>query len=225
MADENADPELDPDGNPIPPVEGGEEPPKKEEAPEGAEGAGGEEEPPVIEDVVIEEKDIPIRSSMEHIIARKNKQIEKLKSKPADPDLDLDPDPNEDSGLRQEVEILKDAAISTADKDDLQALFKNEPDAAKLENSIKSYMKHPAWQGVPPAAIYHHLAFENAAKIGAKKKDIADKEANATRGAGNGNRASGGKSSIPTEAEQREMSDAEITKLGNDIAQGRYELE
>ena len=221
MADENADPELDPDGNPIPPVEGGEEPPKKEEAPEGAEGAGGEEEPP--EDVVIEEKDIPIRSSMQHIIARKNEKIKKLENKD---DLPDDEEIEElESSMQKQIDVLKDAAISTADKDDLQALFKNEPDAAKLENSIKSYMKHPAWQGVPPAAIYHHLAFENAAKIGAKKKDIADKEANATRGAGNGNRASGGKSSIPTEAEQREMSDAEITKLGNDIAQGRYELE
>jgi len=221
MADENADPELDPDGNPIPPVEGGEEPPKKEEAPEGAEGAGGEEEPP--EDVVIEEKDIPIRSSMQHIIARKNEKIKKLENKD---DLPDDEEIEElESSMQKQIDVLKDAVISTADKDDLQALFKNEPDAAKLENSIKSYMKHPAWQGVPPAAIYHHLAFENAAKIGAKKKDIADKEANATRGAGNGNRASGGKSSIPTEAEQREMSDAEITKLGNDIAQGRYELE
>ena len=231
MADEESDPKVDDEGNPIE-IEGGEEPLKKDEGTEPLEGGEGgeegkEEEPP--EDLDIEEKDIPVRSSMEHIIARKNKQIEKLKSKPADDDYDPDDDDDgdDDGGLKKQVKVLTDAVIGTADETDLQTLFKKEPKAAELENSIRSYMKHPAYKGVAPAVIFHHLAFDNAARIGAKKKAIADKEAGDASGAGKGNRASGGggKQALPTEAEMRDMSDEETIKLGNDIQQGKYELE
>lgn len=220
MAEEITDPKLDDEGNPIV-VEGGEEPPKKDD-PEGAEGAGKEEDP----DDRIEEKDIPVRNSQEHIIARKNLKIKKLEAKVKDDDDDEElEEEEEEKGLQGQIDVLSEAVIGTADEADLQGLFKSDPESKKFENRMRSYMNHPAWKGVPPLAIYHHLAFSGAAAIGAKKRAIADKEADDTKGAGSGNRASATKGSLPTEEEMRDMSDTEITKLNNDIQRGKYELE
>ena len=182
----------------------------------------------VEEDADIEDDQIPVRSSAAHIIARKNRQIEKLKSKI---DKDDESDEDEDFGddlspethkainrrIQEKIDPIVESVIGKADEDELNTLFSKEPEAKTYEKRIRAYMKHPAYKAVPPAAIYHHLAFESAAKVGAKKKEIADKEAAQLGGGGTSHRSKARKGGLPTAEEIDAMSDDEFQALQNKV--------
>ena len=216
---------------PLPGDEGVELPPKSEVVPlEGAEPPEGAEEPPPPEDEGVAPEDIPVRGSAAHIIARKNKQLEKLRSK-VDPDEDpeipedLYQDPV-DKKISEKISPLVDAIAKRADEDEVAELFKDEPEAKKLEKSIRAYMDHPAWSAVPPKAIYHHLAFSQAAKVGAQKKALADEEAGAMRGGGSSRRqAPRATGNIPSAEEIANMSDEDFEKLQDKVNQGEYKTD
>lgn len=193
------------------------------------------------DDTIVPE--IPVRKSVaEHIIARKNKQIEKLKSKaelpPVDPEDEYVPpadDDDDDSGLSDDARSAVDKVIDKkiapllkkvigdVDENELKDLFSSEPEAKKYEKHIRAYMGHEAYKGVSPSVIFHHLAFSNAQAIGAKRKNAADLEANQSKGAGRTIKPKGsGASGLPSAEDIDSMSETEFETMQNDVLQGKY---
>lgn len=190
----------------------------------------------------IENLDIPVRSSASHIIARQKRTIEKLRSKESEESDHKAPAQEDDSGnddddddltpqarkalskeINRHVRPLIDSLANKADEDELSSLLSNEPEAKAYEKRIKAYMAHPAWKAVPPSAIYHHLAFEKAASVGMKAKDIANREVLQMRGAGASRRPTDiNLTGIPTAEEQESMSESEFEKLQQDVRAGKY---
>ena len=89
--------------------------------------------------------------------------------------------PEATSRIREEVDKaidpLRKVIFSNADEDELSGLYADEPDAKKFDKELRAYMAHDAWKAVPAEAIYHHLAYGEAAKAGSKKRTTADLEA------------------------------------------------
>lgn len=179
---------------------------------------------------------IPVRSNLQHIIARKNEKIRKLESQGVndtpmddiggddDDDTDLTPDAVKAIGknVQKAIAPLMSKLASDADKAEFEELIKAEPDAAKYANHIKAYMEHDAYKGVSPAVIYHHLAFNAAQAIGAKRKSAADLEAKQNKSGGRTIPAKGNVGNLPSADDIEEMSDAEFEKMENDARQGKY---
>lgn len=180
---------------------------------------------------------IPVRLSVaQHIIARKNDKIKKLESNlkegdegyvpPADDDEDdfnLSDDANKaiDKKLEKAIAPLLGDIASKAEEKEMQELIASEPEAKKYLNHIKAYMEHEAYKGVSPVVIYHHLAFNSAQALGAKKKKTADLEANQNN--------SGGRSivdtkldGLPTADDISDMSDEDFAKMEEEVLQGKY---
>lgn len=207
---------------------------------EGEEGAQGAEQPDkAVEQVVVvppvpvieEEIKVPVRSNYQHIIARKNQQIEKLKAKKEEDggyedggEQGYEDDDNKPL-TKGDLKPLFDTLANDANENELKSLFEIAPEAKKYEKAIRLYMEHPAWKAVPPQAIYHHLAFSATAKeqAKAKAKEIADKEAAQMAGAGSGTReAPKGANGLPSAEEIANMSDAEIEALASKARQGKF---
>src|SRR3990167_4523351 len=214
MAETNAaEPELDDKGNPIVPEDGGEGggiTPKLDAKPdEGAEGAEGQEPAKPEEGETV----IPVRrSAASFIIARKDAKIKKLESRVPDddPDDEIEDDQPDQTAISREVkkqvEPLLKSIAGQVDEGELGDLFASEPESKKLDKTIRLYMQHPAYQGVAPSVIYHHLAFAASQAKGAKKRSAADLEAAQGRGAGSGRRpTSENISGIPTAEEIEDM--------------------
>src|SRR3990167_3652654 len=211
---ESTNPEFDDDGKEI----------KVEEKQEDKVEDEKVEEPKdeVVEEEIPEpkEEEIPVRrSALQHIIARKNEKIKKLESKedeeePEEKEVDID------EKIQRHLKPFQDTLVSQSDEGEVQDLYKSEPTAKKFDKAIRAYMKHPSWSGVPPEAIYHHLAFKVAEAEGAKKRDTADKEAAHTKG--------GGRSIMPKEkdvegilADLDSKTDAEIEEIQTKVLQGK----
>lgn len=218
------DPELDENGKPI--SDGGEDgkddPSKKNESETEIEGEA--------------EPEIPVRkSALQHIIARKNRQIERMRSKDSEENEEKEDD--EDDGelltpeargtIQKEIARAVDPLIksfaSKADEDELASLLNSEPEAAQYEKRIRAYMKHPNYQGVPPSVIFHHLAFDAAADTGAQRKKIADLEAAQKRGGGRTTRPMAKNTGdVPSIDEQNEMTDAQFEELQARVRSGEF---
>lgn len=204
---------------------------------------GGEGEGAEFDDKIDPAKppEIPTRTSnLQHIIARKNKKIEKLENKSGEDGGEGAGDGSGDgagdgsgngsgnSDVTAEVEKaikpLMDILGTQADKDEFEQLIKDEPDAAKYANHIKAYMGHEAYKSVSPSVIYHHLAFNAAKAIGAKKKAAADKEANLHKGGGRNATIvdKGTVGNLPSAEDIDNMSEADFEKMENDARQGKY---
>lgn len=181
--------------------------------------------------------EIPVRNSaIQHILARKDKKIAKLKSKVDDDGGDGDDDGSDDDSplnddaqeainkqVSKAVAPLIDKIASEADEKELKDLVSAEPDAAKYLNHIKAYRGHEAYKAVPASVIYHHLAFKKAAQIGAKKKEAADLEAGQSKGGGRNTTVDTTNSGdFPSPQEISEMSEADFAKMEEDALQGKY---
>lgn len=218
-------PELDEDGKPI---AGG--------------GEGGEDSPKIISKTDDEEAEPIIqlrKSSLQNIIARKNRTIEKLRSKDDEED-DFKPskgdEEDDDEGgltpeargaVQREVELAIGPVIKTlaskADEDELQELFSQEPESLKYQKRIRAYMGHKSYQGVPPSMIFHHLAFDAAETTGANRKKAADLGAGQGRGGGRISKTTGaGTGAIPSIEEQNEMGDADFEALQHRVRTGEF---
>jgi len=194
-----------------------------------------DEEEDEFDDTIDPEKppEIPIRTSVaQHIIARKNKQIEKLKSKKDEEEAgyeedDTEDDPNDTSSvIRKEVSKavapLLGKLASDADEAEFQALIQAEPEAKKFTNHIKAYMAHEAWKGVPPSAIYHHLAWNAAQALGAKRKAAAELEAKQSKGGGRSIHEQGKVGDLPSAEDIQNMSEEEFSQMEKDVARGKF---
>jgi hypothetical protein len=237
MADPNKDSvddvEFDDNGKPIGQEqddvdESGQQPRKKTET-DTDEGQGQEPADPVI----------PVRrSAASEIIARQKRKIKKLESKddedvdeftpPDGGDDDLTPDAQSAVAkeVQRQVQPLMNTLKTKVDEDELQELFVNEPDAKKFEKTIRSYMSHPNYDGVPPEVVYHHLAFGNAGQKQTKRKQAADLEAGQTGSGGTSHRPGTDdeldESGNPTPQELDNMSDEEFEKLQHEVQTGEF---
>lgn len=161
---------------------------------------------------------VPTRSPLQHIIARKNRQIERLKSSTTDEvdqDVELaDDDPRKiaQEEAQRAVAPLLETLRSTRDQEELSALFSTEPEAKKYEKQIRAYMKNEAWAQIPASVIFHHLHFEKAASTGAKRKKVADFEAGQSKSAGSQRRPIRANNELTAE-DINAMSDEEFKKF------------
>lgn len=183
---------------------------------------------------------IPVRNSVaQHIIARKNKQIEKLKSKDENAGGDGTTTPPADENksdltdearsaiskeLDERLAPVVETLVSQADEKELKDLFTSEPEAKKYEKHIKAYMGHESYKGVSPVVIYHHLAFNSALAAGAKKKQAADLAAKQNKGGGNGLPPKNAVSvdNLPTAEDIEGMSEDDFAKMEEDARQGKF---
>ena len=220
--------ELDDDGKPIvkePDESGG--PPLKTKDDTEIEPDGkpdGEEEP--------DEPEVPVRKSVQqHIIARQQDTIKKLRSKQEDevepiedPGKDEDLTPEAQSVVAREVKRAVAPIIQTlvnqADESELQELFETEPEAKDMSKQIRAYMKHPSYKGVPPEVIYHHLAFDKALGGTVKRKTAADREALHQKGGGSTRRPKENLTGdIP---DVNELDDKEFEELQHKAITGKF---
>lgn len=125
------------------------------------------------------------------------------------------------SALNEALDPIREALGQTENEGHLGELYANEPEAKKYDKQIRRYMKTDEYKGVPAEVIYHHLAFAEAAKIGAQKKDIADKDAKGSRAGGHGRRPTK-VSKVPTAEEIDDMSDEEIGKIAERVQRGDF---
>lgn len=247
MADQNSSDkelELDDNGQPIKidDAEGGEGKPPKINSQDNDDGVG-DDKGAGDQNQADAEPEIPVRkSTLQHIISRKNRQIDKLKSRDEDDDEEpvrqvskRNKDDDDDDSLTPEartavekhvarsLDPLVQAIASRADEDELRELISSEPDAAKYEKSIRKYMDHPSYKGVAPSVIFHHLAFSEAAKTGDKRKRAADLEANQSRGGGRSTRSSGSSADgVPSVDEINDMDEAAFEALQNRVRSGDF---
>ena len=168
-----------------------------------------------------EEEEIPVRAStFQYIIARKNKQIEKLKAK-EDEEEELTPEANEalDKKLDERFAPFREGEIARETESLLNNLYADEPEAKEFDKIIRKFMTFEKngvkpYEHIPPAVIYHHLAFGSAEQTGAKKRNAANIEANLSKTKGRTNRPKTEKtaSGLPSVEDMEEMSDADFSK-------------
>ena len=235
MAEEKkpvVDPEDEEDKDPIDPdddAEDGDDPSKKDD---------DEEEDDDDKDEDTDEPKIPLRNSASHIIARKNRKINKLKSDLADKDEDEEEGDGEESDddsltpeartavsreVRRAMGPLTNIIVSNADEGELRELFASEPSSKFYEKRIRAYMGHPAYKGVAASVIFHHLAFDKAATSVADRKRAADLQAKNQRGGGTSRRTADIKDKdLPSMEDMDEMNDEEIGNLGQKVKEGKF---
>lgn len=193
------------------------------------------EEKPLFDDEA--EPVIPVRkSALQHIITRKNEKIKKLESQNKGNDAEQEEVEEEsEDGLSEEargavtkqvqkaIAPLVESLVSKADEDELKELFAAEPEAKKYDKHIRAYMGHDSWKNVPPAAIYHHLAFSAAQATGAKKRQAADLEAKQNKGGGRSFVAKDNDlGNLPSPEDIENMSDAEFEALDQKVLEGKF---
>ena len=243
MADINSadDQELNEDGTPIKPEDGGEggdQPPKKidkdkNDEDDDSEDENGSGDDPDSDDDDTDTPEIPVRrSAASHIIERKTKTIEKLRTKKTEEEEGEEGEDDTDGTdsknsvakeVKKQIDPIVESLGAKADTDELNELFVSEPTAKKYEKRIKAYMNHPSWKQVPPLAIYRHLAFGDAQAIGAHKKKIADTEADHTKGGGRAIRPKNTKAgNVPSVEEMDNMSDEEFEALQHKARIGKF---
>jgi len=173
----------------------------------------------------ITEADVRVRnnSAQAHIIARQKRTIEKLKSQSDDGDYSRD-DGEDEPVTHADLKPIIDAVVGNADEVELNNYLKEEPAAKKYEKAIKVYMNHPAYSQIPVQLIYHHLAFSDATKSGAKKKMVADIEAGQMKSGGTSRRPTDTRNgNLPTADEINNMSAAEFESLTSKARTGAYQ--
>jgi len=221
------EPKLDDEGNPIVepgPDEGEAEPPKKDKPDEGEPADGGEGEEPPEPEKDLDLASIPVRqSAAQNIIARKNKQIAKLKSKAEKEEIEepeADGETDIEEVINQKLTPVVETLTKQIDEGELRDFFQEEPEAKKYEKRMRVYLSHPAYKGVHPSVVYHHLAFGGSQAAAVKKKAAADLEANQTKGGGRSIKPKSGENGLPNVDEINAMSDEELEKLQNQVMSG-----
>ena len=181
-----------------------------------------------------DKEEIPVRKSANasFIIQRQKKTIDNLRKGKKEEDKENDDGEEELTPesrnlvareIEKQIAPIKDTLISRADEEELNNLFKDEPEAKNYEKTIRLYMKSEYYKSVPPSVIYHHLAFGEAENSGANKKRIAEKEAKMSRTKGNQKRPTKtSKGNMPSPEEIEDMDEKEFEALQNDVRQGKY---
>lgn len=167
------------------------------------------------------------KSAKDHIIERKNRQLEKEKKKNEDPTeepvedpIDLDDEITTagkkaiDAAVKKVTDPFIEGAKSTADDQELNDVFAEFPESKKMEKDIRKYMNHSAYKDVPIKFIYLGLAKMEADRQ--VKRNKADEEANTETTGGHGKR----NKALPKIPDVRGMNAKEFEKHERDVEAG-----
>ncbi len=197
---------------------------------------GGSPQKPEIE----KESDIPVRRSVaSEIIARKNRTIDRLRSKVNDGAEEGDGEPptevdegNEEltpearSAVGREVDRRISPIVQTLaskiDEDELQDLLRENPDAKPFEQNIRAYMADSHYSGVPAEVIYHHLTYGKTREEGDKKRKAADMEARQMGSGGSSFREEPSSGGLPSAGDIADMDEKDFDKLQDDVRRGKF---
>lgn len=163
----------------------------------------------------------------DYIIERKEKKIKKLEKEKEEAAEagEEDEDDLEDTFSKDDKEAIekvvekstapfREALRTQADRDELNAVIANHPEAKAMEKKISKYMVHPAYQSVPVENIYLMLAGkENVLQTKKEQVKVKDKK---NQSGGHTRRKVDG-----AEPDYKNMSDEEFDKLDEDLMTGQ----
>lgn len=179
---------------------GDEKPDKSKSKDEGKPKEEGDDEPPVRR---------KYKSAKDYIIERKQRQLDKAKSK-KDEGGDDEGDDGDDDEISPEDEALVEKVVEKKygpalkkiseqeDTSELKDFLAENPDFKPYEAKIRRYMAHPSRSQVPVSAIAYEVAGPELLKLGAKRKAAADDKAKKGQAGGGSSREDerGGKKSV-----------------------------
>jgi len=167
-----------------------------------------------------EDKEPPVRKrpsdfAKERIERKKSKSQGKDDAdtgKDDDEDDDIDPADEKTVGKIVEKALKPFIEKQMADDDDKEVknFLKDNPDFAKYEAKARKYMAHPSRKDVPVQEIFYGVAGKDLMAIGAKRKQIADKEAKKTKSGGGASDAGGVKPVADLTREELEAKQAKV---------------
>ncbi|NCN39981.1 hypothetical protein GW916_01900 [bacterium] len=168
-----------------------------------------------------EDKEPPVRKrpsdfAKERIERKKSKSSGKDDADTDNEDEDDDIDPADEKTVGKIVEKALKPFIEKQMKDDddkeVKNFLKDNPDFAPYEAKARKYMSHPSRKDVPVQEIFYGVAGKDLLKLGAKRKQIADKEAKKTKSGGGASDAGGVKPVSEYTKDELEAKQAEVRK-------------
>lgn len=169
-----------------------------------------------------EDKEPPVRKRPSDFA---KERIERKKSKSQgkdDADTDKDDDEDDDIDPADEKTVGKivekalkpfiEKQMQEDDDKEVKNFLKDNPDFAPYEAKARKYMSHPSRKDVPVSEIFYGVAGKDLLKIGAKRKEIADREAKKTKSGGGASDAGGVKPVSEYTKEELEAKQAEVRK-------------
>ena len=145
------------------------------------------------------------KRNVDFIIERKNKQIEKLKSKGNVANADEDDDDDDDLDISDKAIIDKRVAkvltpyiqkqMQEEDANEISEFVAKNPDFAPYADRVKKYAQHPTRKDLPIKALFYEVAGDDLLMIGAKRaKELGDKAKESSAGGGSSQGGDGAKS-------------------------------
>lgn len=184
----------------------------------------------------------PVRkTALQHILDRKQKQIDKLKADqktviPEAPALKNEPlvtvddlTPEDEAKFDRFMQKKYGTKLETIDQlssqteethlnDEISEFLTKDPNGEAFKpfiDKIKSWAKHPSRANVPVSAIAYEIAGKKLMEIGAAQARAADKAQRDSAGTGSSNRGSNGGQKLI-----KEMSDTEFMALQTKVLTG-----
>lgn len=145
------------------------------------------------------------KRNVDFIIERKNKQIEKLKSKGNVANADEDDDDDDDLDISDKEIIDKRVAkvltpyiqkqMQEEDANEISEFVAKNPDFAPYADRVKKYAQHPTRKDLPIKALFYEVAGDDLLMIGAKRaKELGDEAKESSAGGGSSQGGDGAKS-------------------------------
>lgn len=145
------------------------------------------------------------KRNVDFIIERKNKQIEKLKSKGNVANADEDDDDDDDLDISDKAIIDKRVAkvltpyiqkqMQEEDANEISEFVAKNPDFAPYADRVKKYAQHPTRKDLPIKALFYEVAGDDLLMIGAKRaKELRDEAKESSAGGGSSQGGDGAKS-------------------------------
>jgi len=145
------------------------------------------------------------KRNVDFIIERKNKQIEKLKSKGNVANADEDDDDDDDLDISDKAIIDKRVAkvltpyiqkqMQEEDANEISEFVAKNPDFAPYADRVKKYAQHPTRKDLPIKALFYEVAGDDLLMIGAKRaKELGDEAKESSAGGGSSQGGDGAKS-------------------------------
>lgn len=145
------------------------------------------------------------KRNVDFIIERKNKQIEKLKSKGNVANADEDDDDDDDLDISDKAIIDKRVAkvltpyiqkqMQEEDANEISEFVAKNPDFAPYADKVKKYAQHPTRKDMPIKALFYEVAGDDLLMIGAKRaKELGDEAKESSAGGGSSQGGDGAKS-------------------------------
>lgn len=167
----------------------------------GGEDKGDDKKKPADKKPTQDDDEPPRRkSTIDHILARKNAKIAKLKDKDGGA---KDDDSDDDDGIapedadvidRRVKKILSpfiDKQVAEENKQEADTFVTENPHFKPYLAKVLKWAQHPTRQNIPISSLFYEVAGKDLLKIGAEMGKKADDKARETNAGGGNNRGSG----------------------------------